>query len=106
MREFIDANGQSSYDLPTAIPSLLSVSNQNDNDNADGTDDSNTNLHALGPVANRTNIDTLALDVRINFHFINKSKIKFSIGSQVDNNGNSGGIATDRLQQFIFQKNK
>ena len=104
VREFIDVNGQSGYDLPTVIPTLLSVSNQNNDSNGEGTDDSNTNLHILGPVNNRTNIDTTALDVRIGLHFINKSKIKFYIGSQVDNNGTGGGISTDRYSSLYFKK--
>ena len=84
VREFIDMNGQSSFDVPTVIPSLLSVSNTNDDDNEDGDDDNTENLHVLGPVANRTGIDTTSLDVKMNYHFINQSKIKVTIGSQVD----------------------
>ena len=97
-------NGQSSYEIPPQIPSLLSVSNVSDTDNVYGDDPNPTNLHALGPVTNRTGIDTFSQDVRIDYHFINKSKIKIYTGSQVDNNGTTGAIATDRYHCIYFMK--
>ncbi|HEV8081714.1 MAG TPA: T9SS type A sorting domain-containing protein [Chitinophagaceae bacterium] len=117
VREFIDMEKTSSYDLPTMVPSLLSVSNINYNENEDDDDNGNngnndnsgndgnelTKLHVLGPVLNRTGIDTVALDVRVNFHFVNISKIKLSLGSQIDNNGTPGGIATDRYSSLYFK---
>lgn len=104
VREFVDVNGQSSYDLPTQIPSLLTVNNVNDTDNVYGDDPNPMNLHALGPVINRTGIDTLSQDVRINYHFIDKSKIKIYTGSQIDSNGTTGAIATNRYHCIYFMK--
>jgi hypothetical protein len=104
VREFIDMNGQFSFDVPTVIPSLLGVSYTNDDDNEGQGNSSNTqNLHVLGPVANRTGIDTTSLDVKMNYHFINQSKIKVTIGSQVDDNGTTGGVATDRYNSLYFK---
>jgi hypothetical protein len=103
VREFIDMNGQSGYDVPTVVPSLLSVSTINDDDNENGDDPGPENLHVLGPVANRSDIDTTSLDVKMNFHFINQSKIKVTIGSQVDDNGTTGGVATDRYNSLYFK---
>lgn len=107
VREFIDMDKSSSYDLPTMIPSLLSISNINnddgDGDEAGNNDNNLTKLHVLGPVVNRTGIDTVSLDVRVNFHFVNISKIKLSLGSQIDNNGTTGGIATDRYNSLYFK---
>ena len=60
-------------------------------------------LHVLGPVTNRTDIDTASLDVKMNYHFINQSNITVTIGSQVDNNGTTGGIATDRYSSLYFK---
>ncbi len=91
----------SSYDLPTMVPSLLSISNVNNNEEEDG--NSLSKLHVLGPVLNRTGIDTVALDVRVNFHFADISKIKLSLGSQIDNNGTPGGIATNRYSSLYFK---
>ncbi len=115
VREFIDMNGQSGYDVPTVVPSLLSISNINNDDNEDGENGGNDNgdnggggensqsLHVVGPIANRTGIDTTSLDVKMNYHFINQSKIKVTIGSQVDNNGTTGDIATDRYNSLYFK---
>ncbi len=101
VREFIDMEETSSYDLPTMVPSLLSISNVNNNEEEDG--NSLSKLHVLGPVLNRTGIDTVALDVRVNFHFADISKIKLSLGSQIDNNGTPGGIATNRYSSLYFK---
>ncbi len=107
VREFIDMEKNSSYDLPTMVPSLLNISNLN-NAVEDGEENENngntlTTLHVLGPVLNRTGIDTVALDVRVNFHFLDISKIKLSLGSQIDNNGTPGGIATNRYSSLYFK---
>ena len=103
VREFIDVNGQSSYNLPTQIPSVLTVSVVKDTVNINGTDASYSNLNALGPIANRTGIDTLSQDVRINFNFTNKSEFKIYTGSEVDSNGYTGARATDRYHCIYFQ---
>jgi hypothetical protein len=106
VREFIDMEGQSSWDVPTVVPTLLSISyinspgSENENDNQNG---SSTVLHVLGPVTNRTDIDTASLDVKMNYHFLNQSNLTVTIGSQVDNNGTTGGIATDRYSSLYFK---
>lgn len=97
VREFIDMNKTSSYDLPTMVPSLLNVTSVRDEDSE------LLNLHILGPVLNRTGIDTVSLDVRVNFHFLNVSTLKLSLGSQIDNNGTHGAIATDRYSSLYFK---
>jgi len=104
IREFVDMNGQSSYAIPNQIPSLLKVTMVSDPDNFYGDDPNPTNLHALGPVINRAGIDTFSQDVRIDYHFINKSKIKIYTGSQVDNNGSTGAISTPRYHCIYFMK--
>jgi len=91
------------YDLPDSIiPSLLTISRLKDNDNLWGTDDDDSVFMALGPVANRAGIDTLALDVRIDYTFFNRSSFQIYTGSQIDNNGSTGGIATDRFHSIYF----
>ena len=57
---------------------------------------------ALGPVDNRAGIDTLALDVRIDYTFANRSSFQIYTGAEVDSNGNTGGIATDRFHSIYF----
>ena len=104
VREFVDFNGQSSYDIPSQIPSLLTVSNISDTDNLYGDDPNLMNLRALGPVINRTGIDTFSQDVRVDYHFTDKSQIKIYTGSQIDNNGTTGAIATDRYHCIYFMK--
>ncbi len=91
------------YDLPDSIvPSLLTISRLKDTDNTWGTDDDDSVFLALGPVANRVGIDTLALDVRIDYTFTNRSSFQIYTGAQVDNNGNNGAIATDRYHSIYF----
>jgi Secretion system C-terminal sorting domain len=102
LREFIDMSGQSSYDVPTVVPSLLTLSTLDDSNSNEGGGNSKS-LHVLGPIANRTGIDTASLDVKMNYHFINQSKIKVTIGAEVDNNGYTGGIATDRYNSLYFK---
>src|SRR5664279_5678448 len=91
------------YDLPDSIiPSLLTITRQKDTDNRWGTDDDDSVFMALGPVTNRAGIDTFALDVRIDYTFTNRSSFQIYTGAQVDNNGNNGGIATDRFHSIYF----
>ena len=91
------------YSLPdTLIPSLLTLSSQKNTDNLLGTDDDDSVFMALGPVANRVGIDTLAFDVRIDYTFTDRSSFQIYTGAQVDNNGNNGGIATDRFHSIYF----
>jgi hypothetical protein len=104
VREFTMVNGQSSYNVPTQIPTALTITTEADTDNVKGTDASTTNLKALGPVTNRVGIDTLSQDVRIDYVFQNTTGFKFYTGSEVDNNGNTGPIATDRYHSIYFQK--
>lgn len=112
VREFIDIKGQSSYDVPTVVPSLLTITtndyddddNDSDEDHDNATnDEKSTKLHILGPLVNRTNIDTVSLDVKVNFHFINKSSVTISTGSEVENNGYNGAIASDRFNSLYFK---
>lgn len=102
VREFVEVNGYSSYDVPTQVPTLLQISEVPVTDRTYGDDPNPINVHALGPVANRVGIDTFSLDVRINYHFTNSSKIKFYTGSQIDNNGSTGAIATNRYHCIYF----
>jgi hypothetical protein len=91
------------YSLPDSIiPTLLTLSSTKDIDNRWGTDDDDSVFMALGPVANRVGIDTLALDVRIDYTFANHSSFQIYTGSEVDSNGNTGGIATDRFHSIYF----
>lgn len=91
------------YSLPdTLIPSLLTLSSMKDTDNLLGTDDDDSVFMALGPVANRVGIDTLAFDVRIDYSFTNRSSFQIYTGAEVDNNGNNGAIATDRFHSIYF----
>ncbi len=91
------------YSLPDSIiPTLLTLSSMKDTDDLLGTDDDDSVFMALGPVANRVGIDTLALDVRIDYTFANRSSFQIYTGAQVDNNGNGGGIATDRFHSIYF----
>lgn len=115
VREFIDMKGHSSYDVPTVVPSLLSITTiEDDDDDQDEDyaekqldnateDEKSTRLHILGPVTNRTNIDTVSLDVKVNFHFINQSTITISTGSEIENNGYNGAIASDRFNSLYFK---
>lgn len=102
VREFIEVNGQSGYDIPTQIPTQLAISIPLDTDNPLNTDAATTNLKALGPVANRVGIDTMSQDVRINFQFSNTSSFKMYTGSEVDSNGTTGAIATSRYHCIYF----
>lgn len=106
LREFIDMAGQSGFDVPTVIPSLLTITNGNSQGNggSDGNGSDGHTVHVLGPVANRTGIDTASLDVKMNYHFINQSKITVTIGAEVDDNGTTGGIATDRYSSLYFKR--
>ncbi|MDQ6762831.1 MAG: T9SS type A sorting domain-containing protein [Bacteroidota bacterium] len=110
VREFIDMKGYSSYDVPTQIPSLLDMTVINDDDDekgdvktVEGSVKNATKLHILGPVINRTNIDTTSLDVKVNFHFDNQKTITVTTGSQIDDNGYTGALATDRFNSLYFK---
>lgn len=103
VREFSGINGgQANYSIPTQVPTLLTLSTVKDTDNTYGTDVSDSNLMALGPVINRTAIDTLSQDVRIDYEFTNTSGFKIYSGAQVDSNGNTGTITTDRFHCIYF----
>lgn len=103
VREFSGINGgQANYSIPTQVPTLLTITTVSDTDNTYGTDVSDSNLIALGPVINRTAIDTLSQDVRIDYNYTNTSGFKIYLGAQVDNNGNPGAILTDRFHCIYF----
>lgn len=103
-REFVDVNGQSSYEVPSQVSSALVVTMESDTDNIYGDDPSATDVHTLGPVSNRAGIDTFSQDVRIDYHFTNTSKVKIYTGSTIENNGTTGAIATDRYHCIYFMK--
>ena len=89
------------YSLPDSIvPSLLTLSSMKNTDDLLGTDDDDSVFMALGPVANRAGIDTLALDVRIDYSFANRSSFQIYTGSQVE--GTSGALASDRFHSIYF----
>jgi hypothetical protein len=89
------------YSVPDSlIPSLLTLSSIKNTDDVWGTDDDDSAFLALGPVANRLGIDTLAFDVRIDYTFANRSSFQIYTGSQVE--GNSGALATDRFHSIYF----
>src|SRR6185312_6282187 len=91
------------YSLPDSlIPSLLTLSSIKDTDNMQGTDNDDSVFMALGPVANRVGIDTLALDVRIDYTFSNRSSFQIYTGAEVDSTANNGAIATDRFHSIYF----
>lgn len=103
VREFIGVNGQSGYSVPSQVPTLLNFKMVDDTDNINN-DASPQNLIALGPVTNRADIDTLTQDVRLNLSFENTDGFHIYTGSQVDNNGNNGAIATSRYHSIYFMK--
>lgn len=96
--EFSGVNGQSSYEVPALIPTLLTIESKSDTDNVNGDDASLNNLWAYGPITNRYDIDTSSEDVRINYHFTEVSKIKFYTGSTV----HGAGGAVNRYHCIYF----
>ena len=104
VREFSGiVGGQANYSVPDSIiPTLLTLTTVKDTDDLFGTDNGDSTLMALGPVSNRVGIDTLALDVRIDYTFTNRSSFQIYTGSQVDSNGNIGAIETDRFHSIYF----
>lgn len=103
VREFVGVNGQAAFTLPIQVPSLLTISNSPVLDIPSIINPASLDLFALGPVANRAGIDTSSQDVRLNFNFTNTSSFKMYTGSQVDSNGTTGAIATDRYHCIYFQ---
>lgn len=103
VREFIGVNGQSSFDTSVQVPNILTLNIVDDTDDINN-DKSKTNLIALGPVANRAGIDTASQDVRVNFRFDNTDEFHLYTGSQVDSNGTTDAIATDRYHCIYFMK--
>ena len=79
---------------------MLTLSSTKNTDNVWGTDNADSVFMALGPVTNRAGIDTLALDVRIDYSFANRSSFQIYTGSQVE--GTSGALATDRFHSIYF----
>ena len=105
VREFMNMYALDSFTIPTVVPTLLKDTLYNDNGTLASLpiNSKNTYLHVLGPVNNNAGIDTLAMNTRINFHFSNTSVIDINIGAQIDNNGTTGAIATDRYSSLYFQ---
>lgn len=104
IREFTMINGLSTYNLPSQVSSVLAITNETDTDNVKGTDASSTNLKALGPVSNRTNIDTVSQDVQIGYVFLNISGFKYYTGSTVDQSYSPGSSSLNRYNSIYFQK--
>ena len=101
IREFVTSKDYSSYNTPAGtLMSLLSDS-QNGNQ-GDNEDPSSPGTEGKGPVANRLDIDTTALDVRVNFKYNNKNKIRVTLGAYVDNS-NPAASATARYSSLYFK---
>lgn len=86
--EVIESDGQASYGVP--IPTLLTI-----------TDRGNGRIEAQGPTTNRAGIDTLSLDVRINYYFDGSDTVKLKIGQTVLGPGTGG--ATQRFNCIYFK---
>ncbi len=103
--EFVESKNHLSYDLPVAT-TLLKM--WNEDSDSEGDDDyqnsSNAYLVADGPLVNRLNIDTVSLDVRVNYHFVNKSTVYFKIGSFVNNNKTTAAASLNRYNSLYFKK--
>lgn len=94
IREFVESKDYASWNTPngtliTLLDNLLDIL-------APGKE-------AKGPVANRIDIDTTALDVRINFKYNNINKFRYKTGAYVDNGSNSSA-ATDRYFSMFFKQ--
>ena len=94
IREFVESKDYSSYNMPPVT--LMSVL-----DNL--LDLLSPGKEGKGPVANRVDIDTSALDVRINFKYQNKDKIRVTLGAYVDN-ASTAAAATARYSSLYFKQ--
>jgi hypothetical protein len=88
IREFIEAINTSSYSNTT--PTTLTIT-QSGND-----------IRALGSVANKADIDTLADDTRIKFVYNSVSSIQIKTGSYI-NPGSNGNGSTARYNCLYFR---
>jgi Secretion system C-terminal sorting domain len=87
IKEFIDAFGVSSF--VNLLPSSLTISQ-------DG-----SNITALGSVANKTDIDTLAHETRITFNFVGISNISLRTGAIINNWASN--LSTQRYNCLYFK---
>ncbi len=95
MREFIGTGDATSHTVPGVVPTLLSI--------APVTTTAGLITRSMGPIVNRTDIDTMSLDVCIAFNFVNKKKIKLVTGAYADPNGGNGSAAGSRFNSVYFK---
>lgn len=94
VKEYIKVKGHSTFQIP--VVTLMQLSTSTDDDNA-------VVLNGQGPLINRLDIDTMAMDVRVGYKFINKDKIEVTTGQVVEDNGYTGPTAQDRLNSLYFK---
>jgi hypothetical protein len=92
IREFVEALNPVQHTVSN--PTLLTVSMRNTS--------SGMAIRAMGSVANKPDIDTNALDTRVNFDFGTSVSFSIKTGARVDNN-NSGGGAPERWFSLYFK---
>lgn len=95
MREFIGTGDAASYTVPGIVPSLLNI--------LPVATSAGLVTRGMGPIVNRTDIDTMSLDVCIAFNFLNKKKIKFITGAYADPLGGNGAAAGSRFNSMYFK---
>lgn len=100
VKEYIRVKGHSTYIVPAISLMQMSLINLNI---LDGSGDLLPELQGVGPIANRADIDTLAMDVRVNYKFLAKKDFEVTTGSIVSNNGYTGAVATDRYSSLYFK---
>ena len=84
LTEFVEFSDYSLHFTPAGINSAITVVDSLSTNNGA----SNTYYsQAMGPIANRTDIDSSNLDVKINYLFTRKSKFTMSTGIKVDATG-------------------
>jgi len=87
--EFIESDGNSSYSAP--FPTSLTLTNK-----------VGGRIKVQEPVYNKVSIDTLAIDVKINYLYNGVNKIHLKIGQTVLGPGT--GWATQRLNSIYFKR--
>ncbi len=83
-REFVEFQDASLHFTPAGVVSALTII---DNLSNSGSGNNNGVSQTVGPISNRTGIDTSSLDVKVNYLFTNKSKFTMSTGVQVETVG-------------------
>ncbi|RYG49951.1 MAG: T9SS type A sorting domain-containing protein [Chitinophagaceae bacterium] len=95
MREFIGTGDATNYTVPGIINSLLNI--------APVTTTAGLITRSMGPIVNRTDIDTSSLDVAIAFNFTNTKKFKLVTGAYADPLGGNGSAAGNRFNSVYFK---